>query len=352
MKEHFIPRCELSDYEWDHEAGKWTRPAVDRKELLALGQRSNAVGFLRLVVHVALLVGTAVLTCVAAGHTILLAIPAFLFYAFLCGFLNGIEHELRHKIVFSRKLDGFSDGVYFLIHALFKGGSRYARVSHRLHHRYTMVRGIDPETDFPEVISPPWVRKTLWGLVVDILTLGVIAFPKAMWLQVRRAVGYKDEMMSRFASEKDQRFAQGEAAAILLLNVAVLALSIGFQRWELIWFLIVGPQVGHPIAAFWHLTEHIGLMHDCNDQRFVSRGVHVNPFVKFLYGGLDEHVEHHMYPSVPSRNLTKLRHVMGADIPERKSVVACWQEIMAIARNKDAHPDEEFVPIGLEQVKR
>jgi fatty acid desaturase len=66
--------------------------------------------------------------------------------------------------------------------------------------------------------------------------------------------------------------------------------------------------------------------------------------VKFFYGGLDEHVEHHLFPAVPSRNLARLREAIDWPIPERQNVLQCWREIFAIARNKETHPKEEFVP--------
>ena len=102
---------------------------VDRETLQKLNQRSTSEGMLRLIVHTALILATAWLTVLAWRYNTLSAVAPFLFYAFFVGFLNGIEHEMRHMIVFSRRLDCFSDAVYFLIHLLWKIGSRNQRVS-------------------------------------------------------------------------------------------------------------------------------------------------------------------------------------------------------------------------------
>ena len=88
------------------------------------------------------------------------------------------------------------------------------------------------------------------------------------------------------------------------------------------------------------------MMYNSTDQRLCTRGVKVSPITKFFYGGLDEHVEHHLFPGVPSRNLTKLRQALDISIPERKNVIACWKEIYAIAKYRETHPDEVFVPAG------
>ena len=83
------------------------------------------------------------------------------------------------------------------------------------------------------------------------------------------------------------------------------------------------------------------------DQRLCTCGVKVSPITRFFYGGLDEHVEHHLFPGVPSRNLTALREAMKIPVPERKNVVACWKEIYAIAKHREAHPEAVFVPAGV-----
>lgn len=100
---NFLPREELAELEWDEEAKRWDRPDIDRETLQELNKRGTAEGTRRVVVHLGLL-----------------AVIPFLAYSWLIGFLNGIEHEMRHKIVFPRQLDWLSDTIYFLIH-LFSG---------------------------------------------------------------------------------------------------------------------------------------------------------------------------------------------------------------------------------------
>jgi hypothetical protein len=105
MDLNFVPRRELKDLEWDNESKSWNRPEIDRNKLKQLNQRSSLEGSARLIVHALLLAVTGRLTVLAAGYHILLAVIPFLAFSFMVGFLNGIEHEMRHKIVFSRRLD-------------------------------------------------------------------------------------------------------------------------------------------------------------------------------------------------------------------------------------------------------
>jgi fatty acid desaturase len=344
MELTFVPRSELADREWDDKAKLWDRPKIDRETLQDLNRRSTAEGILRLVVHAALIAASAWLTVFAWRYHVALAVAPFLFYAFLVGFLNGIEHEMRHLIVFSRRLDGFSDVLYFLVHLLWKMGSRNQRVSHRIHHRYTMVLGVDPETDFPATITRRWAWKVLMRLLAIVLTLGVPSFFKMLWDLFQRSRGRLNPKIKAHCDAADLAFIRRESIVILVINVVACATLAWWQRWDLLLLFIFGPQVGHAIAAFWHLTEHIGMMFNTNDQRLATRGVKVTRFVKFLYGGLDEHVEHHLFPAVPSQNLTRLREALDYAIPQRQNVFKCWQEILAIARHKEEQPGDELVP--------
>jgi fatty acid desaturase len=69
----------------------------------------------------------------------------------------------------------------------------------------------------------------------------------------------------------------------------------------------------------------------------------VSGFVKLIFWGLDDHVDHHLYPIVPSRHLPKLHKILEDGLPSPKNVIECWSEMFGIACEKEAHPNREFV---------
>ncbi|MCF7837450.1 MAG: fatty acid desaturase [Candidatus Marinimicrobia bacterium] len=346
MNGSFVPRAELAAVEWDPERKQWQRLAIEREALRALAERSTWSGLVRTGLFLCLLVGSAVLTMMAARISFWLAIaPAYLYFFFF-GFCVAIGHELQHKTVFAPGFDVFSEVLFFCVQACMWNSPRYARISHRLHHRYTMVRGCDPETAWPEVITTRWLRGYLFRLVRQMLVVGAIAqLGRDVRTQVARAAGRQDPMMRAHCTAADIRVIRWESAAILAFHTAVVAAAIWFLRWEPIVFITLAWQIGSPFENLWHSTEHIGRLYNVNDQRYATRSVRVNRFFRLIYWGLDDHVDHHFYPIVPSCNLPKLHRLLQADLPEPKGMIACWREMFAIAREKDRQPHHEFVPV-------
>lgn len=345
-KLEFTPRNELAAYEWDAEKKHWNRPELDREILKKLSERSTLNGLLRVGLFVFLLGGSAAAAIYTSRYSLLLAIPLFYLYFFLYGFWVAIAHELQHKTVFAQSFNKFSECLFFIVQTLIWNSPRYARISHRLHHRYTMVRGMDPETNWPDPITTKWLRKLLFSQISRILVIGAVRqFYYEVLLQVRRIAGHKDWMMRDHCSDRDILVIRWESAGILAFHVAIIALAIWFHRWEPIAFITLAWQIGSPIEQLWHNTEHIGRVYDGNDQRLVTRSVKVNPFIKSIYWGLDDHVDHHIFPAVPSRNLPKLHKILGKDLSEPKTMVQCWREMFAIAKEKDTRPEHEYVPM-------
>jgi fatty acid desaturase len=346
MQLAFKPRQQLADFEWELTQSFKNRVDLDRETIRTLSERSNLHGLLRVALFSAALVLLAWGSITAASLHGALAILPLYGYWFLYGFLVALGHELQHKMVFRSTWEPFSEIIYFLVQVCMWNSPRYARISHRLHHRFTMVRGIDPETDWPAVITSAWLRRYLRGTLSSIFVVGV---PRKLAgdirIQIARIIGKKDRMMRDHCSEKDCRRIRMESAAILAIHVGVVAASLWFWTPWPVLLVTVAWQIGSAMESLWHSTEHIGRIYDVNDQRLATRSVRVSPLIRLLYGGLDDHVDHHLFPSVPSMNLPKLHQALSRDLAPPLSMIGCWREMFAIAREKDVRADSEFVPV-------
>ncbi len=340
----FQSRVDIAPVEWDNQRKDWVRPPVDRGVLKELAERSTLNGLLRILWYVALLSGAAILTVVLYRISPWLAIPGIYFYWFLYGFWVALGHELQHQTVLAKRENWLSESIFYFVQTLMWNSPTYARVSHKLHHRYTMVRGHDPETDWPEVITLSWLRSHFVGLILRILIVGAIYdFFRDAWTNIKRAAGVKDWMIKDHCTEKQRKAIRIESAQIVLTHALVIAAAVIWQRWELFAFVTFAWQIGEPMERFWHDTKHIARPYNVKDHRINTRSVKVGWFVKSFFWGLDDHVDHHLYPAVPSKNLPKLHSLLEPQLPNPESVFGCWAEMFEIAKKKSENPNYEFV---------
>ena len=143
-KARFVGRDELAGSEWDNQRKDWKRPGIDREVLKKLSERSTLNGLARIAYFVLLLAASAVAAVYVSRINPWLAIPVLYVYYFFYGFWVAIVHELQHKTVFARSADWLNEVFLYFVQTIVWNSPTYARISHRLHHRYTMVRGVDP----------------------------------------------------------------------------------------------------------------------------------------------------------------------------------------------------------------
>ena len=340
----FATREEMAQFEWDNQRKDWRRPAVDRETLKALSERSTINGLLRVAYFVLLLAVSAVATVLVSRINPWLAIPVLYVYYFFYGFWVAIVHELQHKTVF--RSEWLNEVFLYVIQTIVWNSPTYARISHRLHHRYTMVRGVDPETDWPEVITTRWLRNFLLYLVLRILVVGaLIELARSVWTQVARAAGRRDRMMREHCTGAEITAIRLESLGILLVHAAVFTMAFVFHAWWLLAFVGLAWHIGSPIEILWHATKHIGRPYNVNDHRLNTRSVKVSGFIKLIFWGLDDHVDHHLYPVVPSRNLPRLHRLIEKDLSDPDNVFGCWAEMFEISKEKDRDPRREFVSV-------
>ena len=95
----------------------------------------------------------------------------------------------------------------------------------------------------------------------------------------------------------------------VLLWITIIAFSIYFFTLLPILLFLV-PKFFSNFNVIWGMTQHIGLKENAKDHRLSTRSVRLNPIFSFIYWKMEYHIEHHMFPMIPSYNLPKLYEVI------------------------------------------
>ena len=90
------------------------------------------------------------------------------------------------------------------------------------------------------------------------------------------------------------------------------------------------------------MTQHCGLQGNVSDFRKCVRSIRINPFTSFLYWRMNWHTEHHMYAGVPCYNLKKLSQIIADDMPQPRTLLDAWREMLEIQKKQMKDPTYQF----------
>jgi fatty acid desaturase len=203
-----------------------------------------------------------------------------------------LSHEGHHHLLFRREALNHAANILLCV-PLLHSPTGY-RVLHELHHRYLGGPG-DPD----EYRNYTGSSRLRWALQWVRLTMGTLVYmpliPIVAW---------------RRASREDRRAIACEYAAmgaVWLLVFAEVPLRVLLQVW-----LIPGVLVGY-ISAVRALAQHA--LTDAHDPLLASRSVRSNPVVSFCLLNENYHLEHHLFPEIPSYNLPRLHTLLRLRLP-------------------------------------
>lgn len=203
-----------------------------------------------------------------------------------------LSHEGHHHLLFRRRAVNHAANIALCV-PLLHAPSAY-RVLHELHHRFLGGPG-DPD-EYRNYTGDPRLR---WALQWVRLTMGTLVYMPLIPVVSWRRAGQDDRR--RLALE------YGGMVLVWILAFAIVPLRILLQVW-----LIPGVLVGY-ISAVRALAQHA--LTEPDDPLLASRSVRSNPIVSFLLLNENYHLEHHLFPEVPSYNLPRLRSLLRSRLP-------------------------------------
>lgn len=287
-----------------------------KSELRAAGCFAPAP--LRQAAHMA-----AVLALFAAGYFVLLTGPgpgpritALLLLAFASVQAGFIAHEAGHGAILRRRRAAAAIGQLFntLLTAL--SYAHFQKI-HTCHHAHTneRARDVDMQSGLFSLYPQAAVEKSTWIGRWVTRHQGWLIWP----LVSLQAFSLKWDSLRTLAADPagtrvDQAMLVGHAALWLALPAAVLGpvdalVNYGLLTWFIgpylgVVFLVnhVGTHVVEPDDAIGPFAQRLATTRDLGDSWLAG----------VFFGGINHHVEHHLFPTLPGARLRRARDVTRA----------------------------------------
>ena len=333
----------------------WYRCPIEKEVLRKLCLKSDKKGFVQAGGHLAIFFMTGSLTYVFWHNSIWYAFLAMLFvHGTVSSFLSGVApHELAHGTVFRTK---FYNKFFLYLYSLISWWDPYDYASsHTYHHRYTMYPAVDRENLLPlqpslspitlfqiftlNLFSKPDRVFSKGGFFSTVYLTGLSSFgrigstqiPCQEWLQAL----HHDQPLQHRKSIIWSRI-------LLLFHSFILIVSIISGHWWLFLVITLSSFMANWASYFVGLTQHCGLQNNVPDFRKNTRTITLNPILSFLYWHMNWHIEHHMFAGVPCYNLKKLHEEIKLDMPEPRTLIGAWKEMVEIWRVQKFDQDYQF----------
>ena len=320
-------------------SGEWFKPEIDKKTLKALSKRSDFEGWKHIIIFFSALLGLGLLS-VYFWNTWFFVL-FYLAYCTVWGGADAIWHECGHRTAFkTRRINDFFYNIASFMNNFEPVRWRW---SHSLHHSYTA--SLDPH-DY-EVDGSIFAKHTLLSFLIGFLPgINLLTLHKSLHLEIiKHALGIHTKVMVDCIPEDQRSKCINSSRIFVLLWIAILLSGI-LTNSILPILLFLLPTFFRSLNMIWGLTQHMGLKEDTKDHRESTRSVRLNPIFSFIYWKMEYHIEHHMFPMVPSYNLPKLYDAIKDQLPKPQTLFEAYKEIIPAVIKKSKNP-EYYIPVKL-----
>jgi fatty acid desaturase len=322
----------------------WYRTRLDRDLLKRLTRRSDLQGVLQAGSFLLIFAGTVYLTCFFFLRALWIPMiaAAYLhcaFHSFLG--MEAAAHELSHGTPFKTK--GLNEFFYRLFCFLTWNNYLHFRISHMLHHQFTVHRGLDKEV----VIEP--ISFTLLDYVSWFL-FDFRKFKMFIFTNVAHAFGHTEVDFFSWdpllpPEDRRNRKIRNWARFMLAGHALLIAFFIYFKLWPLIVVVNFGGFFATFLSRGCGIQQHLGLRPGVPDWRVCCHTVEFGPLISYLYWRMNYHIEHHMYAAVPFFNLRRLHGAIAADTPKPlNGFLRGIKRILQIQKKQRKDPGYSYMP--------
>jgi len=308
---------------------KISRPIVS--EYAVLKQLIKQKGLLekRPKYYIYKILSSLILLC--AGIVFLLLVNTFwlrlldaVYLAFACGQVAFVCHDSGHRQIFNetRKND-----LLFLLQGNMLLGMSYAwwLDTHNAHHSHPNELDMDPDISIPALCysqEEARSRQGLWRFLVKYQAFFFFPLTLLVSIEFQRS-------SILYLMKHRVKYYWAEVGLLLLHYILYFWLVFSlFHLWQGIIFILIhqaflGLYLGATFAP-----NHKGMpilekntsLDFLRRQVLTARNVTSHPIIDFCYAGLNYQVEHHLFPSMPRKNLKEAQRIIKAYCEQHKVI--------------------------------
>jgi fatty acid desaturase len=314
----------------------WYKPEIDKKELKELSRRRNWPALTHFFIYFGALFISGYLAYLTWGTW--LSILFFFIYGTIYTFSVSNWHETVHKTAFkTRWINEFFYHVTSFM-ADFEG-FRW-RWSHTFHHSNTLQT--KDEYDHEIQISRP---TDLIAFFLNFIPFSDLLFPHRLikFEVLKHSLGFYSSVIEISAPLREKKKILWNSRLYVFIWLGIIVFSVYFETILPILYLLLPNYYGKPIWFLINVTQHLGAALDKKDHRESSYSLRINPIFSFLYWHMEYHLEHHMFPMVPSYNLKKLHNIIKDQIPRPfPSLFSFYKQVLPIVIKQATDPSIYF----------
>ena len=313
----------------------WYRSKIDKKILKELSKKSDWEGIKHIVIYFTSLFVCGYMAYYTWGSW--WSVFWFFLYGNIYACADAIWHETGHRTAFKSKL---LNEIFYQISSfmIWKEAIRW-RWSHFHHHSYTLSTS-DPY-DYEIQVTKPTDLLMILLAVTPFGNLFLLHKIYSLPLEtLRHALGIITPVMNDCIPESERYKCRWISRIYVTIWLSLIFLSFYLNTWMLVLFVLLPFFYGNTLFTLFGIPQHAGLLNNSKDHRLSTRTVKLNPIFSFLYWHMEYHIEHHMFPLIPSYNLKKLHEIVKDQMPPpKKGLFEAYREIVPALIKQAKNPD-------------
>ena len=271
---------------------------IDRKSLVKFtNRRNNSRGLLFIIRHFLVLFITGYLVFISLGTWWI--IPSMILHGFVMALLFAPVHECSHATPFRTRW--LNEGAFWLVCLVYIVPPNMFRHSHLAHHRYTQIRGSDPDMVLPR-------NSTIWDYLYYVS--GIPFWIRGFNWMISLPFGKISEKQRLFIPESTIEKTKHEGRIILAVYAFILLGAVFLQSWMPLWLWLLPRFIGEPFMRWLRIAEHA----ECEESADLTRNTRTTRapiWLHALFWNMSYHSEHHLCPAVPFHILPEFHEAVG-----------------------------------------